>query len=174
MKNKTYIITEGEFDSALLSQILPDITEQPQSVSVIAASGYSSALAIARSVLLQTGQPALLLIDADTNDPSRIKEKRDFIEEYVRINGLSCKVILAVPELEILFFDNKGALENALQKTISDEFWQLAQSAPRRALEELAGDRQKAANRLLNNPQFRDQIEQTPIINEIRSFLQAA
>lgn len=174
MEHKTYIITEGEFDSALLNQILPDITERPKSVSIIAARGYSSALAIARSVLLQTGQPALLLMDADTNDPSRVKEKQSFIEEYVKINGLSCKVILAVPELEILFFDNKGALENALQLTISDDYWHLAQLAPKRALEELAGDPREAANRLLSDRQFRSQIEQTPIINEIRSFLQAA
>lgn len=174
MEQKTYIITEGEFDSALLKQILPDITTHNQAVGVIAARGYSSALAIARSVLLQTGQPALLLIDADTNDLSRIKEKQSFIEDYVRINGLSCKVILAVPELEILFFDNKGALEDVLQKEISEDYWNLALLSPRKALEELTGDSREAANRLLSDRRFKDQVERTPIINEIKSFLLAA
>lgn len=99
-----YIITEGKFDAAFIKQLLPDLTEQPEKIDILAAPGYSSALSIAESVLVQTQRPVLLVIDADTTDEIRIREKRTFIEQYVRINGMTCRVAFAVPALEVLFF----------------------------------------------------------------------
>ena len=167
-----YIITEGKFDSDLIKRLLPDLTDHPENIGVLTAHGYSSALSIVQSVLLETQRPVLLIVDADK---MRIREKKAFIEQYVKINGLTCQIIVAEPELEILFFANKDVLERALQKPISDEVWTLAELSPRRGIELLTGQsRELASRQLLENEGVRQRIEQTSLVNEIRSFIQAA
>lgn len=170
-----YIITEGKFDAEFIKWILPDLTERPETIDILAAPGYSSALSIAESVLVQTHRPVLLVIDADTTDELRIREKRTFIEQYVRVNGMTCQVAFAVPMLEVLFFADKGALESALGKRIADDVWTLAKLSPKTGIELLTGkSRELARRQLLDNDQLRQKIEQAPLINEIRDFIQVA
>ena len=170
-----YIIAEGKFDAELIKQLLPDLTDQFQSIGVLTAPNYSSALSIAQSVLLQTKRPALLIIDADTTDEIRIREKRTFIEQYVRINGMTCDVAFAVPVLEVLFFADKSALETALGKSISDDVWALARLSPKQGIELLVGkSREIAVAQLLENKPLRQKIAQTPLVSEINTFIQAA
>lgn len=174
--NTAYIVTEGQLDSALISQLLPDLTDKPESVKVITGQGYSSALALAQSVLFQTGQPALLLVDADTNDLRRVKEKQEFIEEYIKVGTASkFKVLLAVPTLEAIFFEDKtrDALESVIGKSISDEVWELAKLSPKQALSIITGRPDTSFAQLLTNETLRQRVEDTSLIKEIRHFIGA-
>lgn len=170
-----YIITEGKLDAELIKAILPGLTENPEKIAILAAPGYSAALSIAESVLIQTQRPVLLVIDADTIDELRIREKKTFIQQYVRINGMTCQVAFAVPSLEILFFADKSVLENALEKTIPDDVWTLARLSPKQALELLTGKpTEMVIRQLLANDKVRQKMGQTPLANEINVFIQAA
>jgi 5S rRNA maturation endonuclease (ribonuclease M5) len=167
-----YIIAEGKFDAELIKQLLSD---QSPNIGVLAAPNYSSALSIAESVLLQTKRPVLLIIDSDTTDEIRIREKRTFIEQYVRINGMTCQVAFAVPALEVLFFADKSAFEEALGKSISDDVWTLARLSPKQGIELLVGkSREIAVGQLLENKSLRQKIAQTPLVKEINTFIQEA
>ncbi len=168
-----YIITEGKFDAELVKGLLPDLTGQPDEIDVLAAPGYSAALSIAESVLFQTQRPALLLVDADTDDEMRIREKKTFIEQYVRVNGMTCQVILAVPTMEVVFFADKSVMEVAIGKSIEDDLWTLAKLSPKKGLELLTGkSREQAAKQLMGNDLVRRQMAQTPLMNEVSSFVQ--
>jgi hypothetical protein len=169
------IITEGENDATMLRQLLPDLTSTPDAFRIIVGGGYSSALAAAHTILTTTNKPALLVIDADTTDSRMAYERKRFVEEYV--NGTAhaiCTVIVAIPTLEVLFFADKATLEEALGKKISDDLWELAQLSPKKALDLITGDYQITFRKLLVNKNIRLSIGKTPIMNEIRTFLQAA
>lgn len=170
-----YIITEGKLDTELIKRLLPDLTRHPETIGVLTAHGYSSALSIAQSVLLETQRPVLLLADAETTDELRIREKKAFIEQYVKINGLTCQVVLAEPTLEIVFFADKSAFEEVIHKPINDEVWTLAKLSPKQGIELLTEKKRELVTRyLLENSSFRKAVERTPLLNEIKLFIQAA
>jgi hypothetical protein len=172
---KAYIITEGPTDTAYLKTFFPDTAGKSESITFLTSFGYSSALSMAQSVPVKTDKPALLILDADTNNPIRVEEKRDFVEQYVHTtNPDQVKVLLAVPSLEIIFFANKSALELALNKTISDDVWELAKFSPAQALTLLTGKQKNQFIDLLSNELLRQQIAQTPLIQQIKQFVAAS
>jgi hypothetical protein len=172
MKSKITIITEGQFDSELLKRILPISTNSGLEFDIVPASGFSYAMSLAKSILI-VGGTLLLVLDTDSHDEKTIAEKKSFVNSYLNApfytNNL--KLVWAVPELEIIFFEKRKILERIFNKPISEDVWALAGSSPKKTLEYLLGkekNRQSIIEMLVD-----DDIKilrETTLISEIIDF----
>ena len=99
-----YIVTEGQFDVALLSRLLAH--EVRSGVRVVSASGKSGAQSLARSLVAARRLPVALVLDADTTDKALVREQRLVARELLTMAspGIPTEVFMAVPSIEILFF----------------------------------------------------------------------
>ncbi len=133
------IVTEGKFDRALLEKVLPPkIRENAQ---IVDGRGDMSALSLARSYCLKGDYQVLLVIDSDTLDEGKIREKRNFAEHYFKMvtSPSKFKVVMLVPELEALFFADKKFIEDYFKRSISDLEFDLFKRDPGYALKSLSG-----------------------------------
>ena len=93
-----------------------------------------------RSTLIASRQtPVAIVVDAKSTDPEMIRYRRQDIEEVVLIvsPGIPVKVIVAVPELEAIFFHDPHVLRRLFDRRVTDELLSLARTNPRRVLDEL-------------------------------------
>lgn len=132
-----YVIVEGVFDKFLLERILPE--EILAHNKIIVGNGDNLALSKARSLLIAADLPVVLIVDADSTEPATIEEKRDFMVQSLRQFSESdhFKVVLAVPELEIIFFSSRAMIEEVIQGQITDQQWESAQYRPKKTLRDI-------------------------------------
>ena len=149
--NSIRVITEGQFDTDLLKKILPKKTTGGHSFEFTPASGFSYAMALARSILIMGGSSIILVLDTDSVDPQKVAEKKSFVGSYLNASVYqeNFKLELVEPELEIIFFENKTLLEKIIGASISTEAWDLARFSPKKHLEYLSGlSREEILNKL--------------------------
>jgi hypothetical protein len=175
INKKILIVTEGESDAQLLRELLPE--NKLKDFSILPADGFSSALSKVKSLLIQNKGPILFLLDSDTTDKDRIEEKKEFVDTYINskyYNGL-LKTIWAIPEFEIIFFDKKNLMEDQLNKTISDDVWELAKISPKNTLERIFNLNHNSLVSLLENNQLlKNSLKESKIIKEILDFSEYA
>jgi hypothetical protein len=110
--SRTYLVTEGETDVAILKRVLPErIVETIQFVP--AGGGIDTARSLARSLLASRQRPVALVVDADTSDQLAVQERVDFLDYYMRQGAgpTPFKVFVAVPELDFCHFRGKSSRE---------------------------------------------------------------
>ncbi len=131
------IVTEGQTDARIISGALRD----RQDVRVIAASGRSAADSWARSVLAASGDPVVLVVDADTLAGLAALERRSFHESSLgQIASKSrWSVFLISPEVEALLFQAPG-VSRQLFGELSDGQRMAAQYAPKQVAAEALKD----------------------------------
>ena len=129
-----YVIIEGLFDKFLLEQILPE--EILAYNKIIVGNGDTLALSKARSLLIAADLPVVLIVDSDSTEATSIEEKKDFmVQSLLQFSEPDhFQVILAVPELEIIFFSSRAMIEELIQGPITDQQWESAQYRPKRTL----------------------------------------
>lgn len=137
MTNSIRIIVEGTFDASLLKRVLePRIVEH---CHFIYAGGISRLTSVARTHLSINPESVVVVADADSTSPEQIAERREMMRYLLLQAGSEdrFRIVLAVPEIEIVFFNDVTALQNWLGCTVTER--QLAQSefVPKRTLEEL-------------------------------------
>jgi predicted ATP-dependent endonuclease of OLD family len=170
-----YIVCEGISDAQLLQQILPK--ELLNDVEIVAAGGLSAIKSLARSLIVRRQLPVLIVVDADSVEPNVIHERLNSIEEIVKSVAISTpvKVILAVPTIEIIFFEDIGLLSDLLEYSPSQaqKMMNLAKSQPDKAIHKFLKRSQR--NELIN--QLTDDnleiLRKVPFIQEIIYFLQS-
>ena len=110
-----YVVVEGVFDKFLLEQILPE--EILAHNKIIVGNGDNLALSKARSLLIAADRPVVLIVDSDSTERASIEEKRDFMVQSLQQFSQPDRfqVILAVPELEIIFFSSREMIEEVIQ-----------------------------------------------------------
>ena len=114
-----------------------------------------------------------MLIDSDTTEQSEVEEKKDFINNYLNSNRFkNLKVILAVPEIESLFFLDKKSLENLLQREISDEVWQLGKNSPKNTLKVLSNKTDEDFIKSILNNNFKQIVKESLLIRELNEFIE--
>ncbi len=131
---KNYIITEGQFDLKLLSQIIPN--QFIINTKFFSAGGYSSALSLAKSLLEKSETKKakiFLILDADTIDEIKYKEKTNFINQYIG-SASNFKLILFKPEIETVLFESKNLISRVAKREISDLELDFGKSNPRDVL----------------------------------------
>jgi len=146
---------------------------------IIAGAGRYSAQSLARSILATKQLPVALIVDADTTSKRAIKEQYDLLLANLgqASPGVQYKVLLAIPEIEILFVQDWDYIEKAGGTTVSSLQKELTQLYPKKILVEIFNNKpyKFVLRQLLDN--MDDRIIQTirkyPLIDELVMFLES-
>ncbi|MFM7437509.1 MAG: hypothetical protein ACKO2V_02750 [Snowella sp.] len=174
-----YIVCEGSTDVKLLQRILPQ--ELLKDVEIVPAGGLFAIKSLARSLVVSRQVPVAIVADADTVDSNVIQERISSIEEMVQSVAIHTpvKVILAVPSIEIIFFEDIGLLSHLLEYDPSQaqEMMNLAKSQPDKAIGKFLDRSHEYSKRNgLINQLTNDDLEilrKVPFMQEIIYFLQS-
>lgn len=172
-----YIVCEGTLDAKLLQRVLPE--ELLSDVEVVAAGGLSAAKSLVRSLLVRRQLPVAMVVDADSVASDLVQERLTSIEEIVKSVSVDTlvEVILAVPSIESVFFQDHFLLSRILGYEPASEILGLATFQPRQALQQLLTKSHKAnsESQIINQLTNEDLevLRQTPVIQEIIHFLQS-
>jgi hypothetical protein len=106
-----HVMTEGQADARLLLGLLRDFDDAALRVSSV--GGRSMAESMAEKVLITTGEPVVLVVDADGTDPDEVAEDKASVESFLRpaAGPVPFEVVLVVPEMEALLFEAPSMLK---------------------------------------------------------------
>jgi hypothetical protein len=134
---RAYVVTENKFDKELLESLLARrFGKGAREIYVYSADSKQSAWSAAASLLSRTGLPTALFVDADTIDHDLTVEQQSELE-YIIGDGWPRPmwlVVLAKPEVEAVFFSDRGLLERVTGKKVSELDIARAALGPRAAL----------------------------------------
>ncbi len=172
-----YLVCEGERDARLLTHILPK--ELLETVEIIPAGGLSAVKSLARSLLVRRHAPVAVVIDSDSLETAQIEARSKDVRDI--IGGVSAntpfRVILAVPTLWMVFFDDISLLSQMIGYVPSHELLMLATYQPRQALVQLVLKSEKYQDEDQLIEQMTDQeaeiFRQTLVIKDIIQFFQS-
>jgi len=174
-----YIVCEGPSDAQLLKTVLPK--KLLNDVQVVAAGGISAVKSLARSLVVRRQVPMIIVVDADSVVQELIQERLKSFEEIV--GGVAAntpvKVVLAVPEMEAIFFQDASFLSRLLGYIPPQNLLDLAVFQPKKALEQLLSQSEKNNHlspleilaRLSNEDT--EILRKAPFIQEIINFLES-
>jgi hypothetical protein len=172
-----YLVCEGDRDAQLLKRVLP--AELLNTVEIIAAGGLSAVKSLARSLIVRRQLPVLIAIDADVTIPAQVEERRKDIEEIVGSVAANTpfKVILSVPAIETIFFQDVSLLSRLLGYEPSHEMLGLAVYQPSQSLSQLIAESKKYHSQSQLVEQLTNEdleiLRRTSAIQEIIQFLQS-
>ena len=172
-----YIVCEGHSDVELLQRVLPK--DLLNGVEIVAAGGLSAIKSLSRSLLVRRQAPVAIVADADSIAPDVIQERQSSIEELVESVAIDTpvKVILAVPSIEVIFFQDKRLLSRLLGYEPSQEMLNLAISQPHAVLKQLFMQSHGGYSLAQMIAQLTGEdlqiLRHTPVIQEIIQFLQS-
>lgn len=170
---QAYILTEGNQDILILKRLLP----QPiiQEIKFVDGLGQYGAQSLASTLLATRAIPVALVTDTDTEDDSLVSEQLDTLNYLLRqaSPGIPFKVLLAVPEIEIILVQNRPLIEKLAERSFSDLEWQLAQSKPKRFLEAVFGKDTPVIQKILTSTSDDEiqTLQQHPLIQDLITFL---
>ncbi|MBD2592760.1 hypothetical protein H6G74_00250 [Nostoc spongiaeforme FACHB-130] len=146
-----YIITVGNKDKEILQKLLPK--NLTQDIQFIAGESSYGARSLASSLLATRNTPVALVLDADTDNESQIWERHDLINYALNqaSPGIPYQIFFAVPEIEIVFLQDKSLIEKIAQRKFNDLEWQLAQSKPKEFLELVFGKGEQINVKIFEN-----------------------
>jgi hypothetical protein len=172
---KLVIIVEGQVAEYILQKLLPSrILEQ---VNILVGGGRSNAESLAKTILVTRKQSVVLIRDTDTLNEKLIQDQLAFADWYFSqsVGDIPYKVILARPEIEIIFFQYRDILEKLLQYQFTDMEWELALAQPSKVLRSLTGEDNKilSIDSIVNklNADTLELLNKHPIIQELIQFV---
>jgi len=106
-----------------------------------------------------------------------LRKKKQFINSYLkRIFQNQLLLIPFVPDIEVLFLDNKELLSAFVNREIDDELWHKIHSQPRKIIkEELAGGKNKYLSFLKSHltSEIVQKLQESPLLQKIIKQLSA-
>ena len=176
-----YIICEGRFDTQILQTILPK--QLLEEVEFVVAGGISSVKSLARSIVVRRQVPVAIVVDADSTVPEIVQMRTNSITEIVESVSVNTpvKVILYIPTIEAIFFQDHQLLSRLLGYSPSQDELTLAVSEPKKILKQLIAKSEKVndltqfINQFINklSDEEIDNLRNASVIQELISFLQA-
>jgi predicted ATP-dependent endonuclease of OLD family len=170
-----HIVVEGPSDVVLLRELLrPDFDPEKHNIRIVEGGGWSGADSLARTILVVRKEPVVLVVDADTTVPERIREHQQFLDGSLGQVGARTpwRVFLAVPEIEALLFTDRQTLENLVGKRVSQEQFIRGQYEPRKVLDKLLSGQSYAQVFEQRLPQMDlSAVREQPLIRELKEFL---
>ncbi|MEH2360820.1 hypothetical protein [Nostoc sp.] len=170
---QAYIITEGNQGVVILKRLLSQAIIQE--IKFVDGSGQYGARSLASTLLATRSIPVALVTDADTEDDSLVSEQLDALNYLLRqaSPGIPFKVLLAVPEIEIVLLQNRPLIEKLAERSFSDLEWQLAQSKPKQFLEAVFGKDTPVIQKILISTSDDEiqTLQQHPLIQDLITFL---
>jgi hypothetical protein len=169
-----YIVTEGPLDKKLLQRLLP--TELLQEVGIVEAGSLSAVTAMARSLAVRHKVPILVVVDSDSVEPRAIAYRRTDINELIA--GIAVKpveVLLAVPQMEVVFFQDRNLLTQWFGDRLTPEILIRAEFQPRQMLEGLLAGDDRSQVELIEGLSDRqvEFLRQAAVIQEVIGFLRS-
>ncbi|WP_019500141.1 hypothetical protein [Pseudanabaena sp. PCC 6802] len=145
-----YIVTEGQSDVDILRKLLPE--EIAQQVSIIGRNGRSSAISTAAGIMIDKRKPVALVLDSDTEDQRNINAQLSTLNYLLRqaLAGNTFKVILAIPEIETIFAQDRSLLSKIVGKQVEEMEWEYAKSQPKKYFKKLLSDSPQWLYEILN------------------------
>ncbi len=174
-----YIVCEGTSDVELLRKTLPK--ELLDEVGFVAGGRLSSVKSLARSLIVRRQVPIAIVADADSIVPSLIQERISGLEELMESVAINTpvKAILAVPSIDIIFFQDTALLCRALGYEPSQEVLNLAISQPKQVIQQLIAQSQMSYSQFTQQftQQFTNEdlevLRKSPVIEQMIQFLQS-
>jgi hypothetical protein len=172
------VLAESNLDGMLLATLLAEEQDRDD-IEVRVVGGLSSGYSVARTMLAVKRMPVAVVIDADSPEPEVASERRRRAEEILgdATEGVPFRVIVAVPELEILFFGRPDLLHRVFDK-IDEHVIELARLSPRHAIGKLAPGEpyEFACFRILRAMDADDikALRETDLIRDLLSFIKDA
>jgi YesN/AraC family two-component response regulator len=167
------MITENDKDIEILQRLLPQNISQ--NIQFIVGGSSYRARSLASSLLATRKTPVALVLDADTDNESQIFERYDLIKYALNqaSSGTPYQVFFAVPQIEIVFLQDKSLIEKIAQRQFNDLEWQLAQSKPKEFLETVFGNDEQINARIFENISEEEIkiLQQHSLMQEIIKFL---
>jgi len=117
-----YIIVEGKTDATILDSVL-SAKQDAVKPEIKTGNGRSSAISLARTMLVsREGSLVVLLLDADSTNPERVRELQVELEESLSdvSRETRFRVVLLEPSIESLLFHDRKGLEHAIGSAISE------------------------------------------------------
>jgi hypothetical protein len=170
---RAYVVTEGTFDSEILKRLLPEAVVAHTVFT--AGSGRYGAHALASTILAVKRRPLALVVDADTEDESLIREQEEFSRELLSqaAAGIPFTVLTAVPQMEAVFFQDKAVLEQLADQKLEDREWTIAKHHPKQSITAVLGRQPRVVEAILDD--LSDEtvrlIQQHPLIAGLVEFL---
>ena len=172
-----YIVCEGERDAQLLKRLVPE--EFVSHVEIVAAGGISAVKSLARSLIVRRQSPVAIVADADATVPEQVEQRLKDTEEIVGNIAVNTpvKVILAVPTLEIIFFQDVSLLSRLLGYVPSQDVLSLAVYQPWQTLKQLISQSKNFQSQAQLVEQLTNEdlevLRKAPVVQEIIQFLQS-
>lgn len=131
-----HVVVEGPDDRALLERLLADLEAL---IEFTVARGKNHARPWARRLQIEKHEPVVLVVDADTQDPSVADAERAELMDYLRWSskGAPYLVVSFRPTIEVLFFATERVLEEVTGQAVDPLTFAIAADAPRSALAHL-------------------------------------
>jgi predicted component of type VI protein secretion system len=94
-----YLVIEGKDNASFLKQVLP--TNLTQNVEIVSSSSWYAAFSLAGTIMSERSRPVLLILNANTENPTQIQERQQTLEQLLRPAAASApyEIIQAVPSL---------------------------------------------------------------------------
>jgi len=107
---KAFVLTEGQTDAQFFQLLLS--RRVGTGFTVVPAGGKSATISLAQSVLVTRGEPVALVIDADSAFVEGVREQETFYRDMLLSRSMDTPflLLLAVPEMEYLFFESEETL----------------------------------------------------------------
>jgi hypothetical protein len=171
------VLTEGNFDGLLLAKLIAE-EEGRDDVEIKVVGGKSSLYSVARTLLAVRRKPVAVVFDAHTPEPDAALERQREAEDVIGdvAGGVPFRVLVAVPELEVLFFQRPELLRRVFGEAINEHVMELAQLSPRRALQKLAPDKPYESIRIdvlraMDPSDVQALRNESPLIQDLLSFI---
>lgn len=171
---QAYIVTENPNAALIIEKLLPK--ELRYTITYVPRTDYRWAQSTASVLVSTKPSPVILVLDADSVDRETISDRQIINEELIGFRKTGrIKIILAIPEVEILLFQDRAILEELLDCEISAVDWARAEFIPRTILQKLLNDSSQpmTLEAVLDQltPAMTDKLCQHPLLQEITTFL---
>jgi len=129
------IFVEGAHQGALISLALEDLKSR-YAFRIIVSGDANAAHSMASTALVTSGDPVVLIVDADTTDRAAAKAKEADLNYYLALSagGKPFKLIQFAPQIEIVFFEVAGLLEAWLKRPVDPVFLEIGGDAPKKVM----------------------------------------
>jgi hypothetical protein len=174
---KAYIVCEESLDQQLLNRVLPD--ELLDSVGIVAAGSLSSVKSMARTLVVRRQVPVAIVVDAEVVNPDQVEERYREIKSIVEsvAPDTPVEVILAVPAIETIFFQDISLIPRLLGYVPSQEMLSLAVYQPEQALNQLIerSNKCQSESQLIEQltPEDLEILRKAPAIEKVMQFLRS-
>lgn len=132
------LVTQGVVATKLLERLLAQHSLLRESaLSIQDRGGHGGSFSLAQAVLMRR-EPVVVLINADSDEPAYVEDRRELLESLMPGPPWQWRLILWMPEVEILFFqDERLLLELVRPVRPSARHLRRARETPRQVLFEL-------------------------------------